>query len=180
MPATGSYEMVNQRPIVRFERIFPHPVQAAWRALTESSELAQWFPTSVEFEALQAGAGIDFRFANGAYPAMRGRVLEVDAPHRLVFMWGNDELSFELEPRDGGAACRLLFCVVLDTHEKAARDAAGWDVCLGELERLIAGQPTTPPGQLPTEAWIELYEEYERHGLPASAPLPTPENDADH
>ncbi|MGZ4173761.1 MAG: toxin, partial [Solirubrobacteraceae bacterium] len=61
---------------------------------------------------------------------------------------------------------------------KAARDAAGWDVCLGELERLVAGQPTTPPGKLPTEAWTELYEEYQRHGLPASAPLPAPENGA--
>lgn len=172
MPATGTYQMIDERPVVRFERTFPHPVEAAWQAVTEPSELAQWFPTRVEFEALRPGARINFRFEADRYPPMTGEVLEVDPPRRFAFTWGDDELTFELEPRDGGDACRLVFTVVLDSAEKAARDAAGWDVCLGKLETVIQGDPTTPPRTSATPDWQAYYEEYQQRGLPATAPIP--------
>ncbi len=66
---------------------------------------------------------------------MSGEVVEVDPQRRLVFTWSEDRLTFELEPREDGAACRLAFSVMLDGAEKAARDSAGWEVCLGALRR---------------------------------------------
>jgi uncharacterized protein YndB with AHSA1/START domain len=124
--ATGSYEQVGGSPVVRFERTFPHPTTQVWDAITDPARPAQWFPTSVEFGELRAGAPISFRFEEDRYPPMSGAFCEVLAPRRLSFTWGEDVLTFELEERGGGAACRLSFSVMLDSADKAARDAAGW------------------------------------------------------
>jgi uncharacterized protein YndB with AHSA1/START domain len=170
MSTTGTYEQTDGRPVVRFERTFPHPVAAVWDAVTDPARLAQWFPTSVEFAALQPGAPITFRFAEDAYPAMEGAFREVRPPERLVFTWGEDELTFELAETEGGAACRLTFSVALDAADKAARDAAGWEQCLDMLA-LVAGG-SRPQRPWPADSWRGYYDEYRRQGLPATAPLP--------
>lgn len=101
---------------------------------------------------------------------MSGEILEVDPPRRLEFTWGDDRLTFELEPRDDGSACRLAFSVVLDGADKAARDSAGWEECLGVLDQALQGRPPQRPSS--SEAWRAYYEEYKRLGLPAMAPIP--------
>lgn len=170
MPITGTYDDANGQPQVRFERTFPHPVQAVWEALTDPGQLEQWFPTTVEFAELSAGAPIVFRFAGDAHPPFGGSVLDVQPQRRLSFTWGDDVLTFELEPRDDGAACRLSFVVVLDSADKAARDGAGWEQCLDGLALVAAGD--RPPRPMPTGEWRAYYEEYKRRGVPASAPIP--------
>ena len=168
--ATGSYEEVDGRPVVRFERTFPHAVAQVWDAIADPARLAEWFPTTVEFDELRAGAPITFRFAEDAYPAMTGEFREVRPPHRLAFTWGDDLLTFELQERDGAAACRLAFTVVLDSADKAARDAAGWDDCLDMLGTVVAG--ATPGRPWKSDSWQARYDEYKRQGFPATAPIP--------
>ncbi len=90
---TGRYALRDGAPVVRFERTFPHPVDAVWEAITDSEQLEQWFPTTVEFESLAAGAAIEFRFAEARYPAMTGQVLEVRPRERFAFTWGDDRLA---------------------------------------------------------------------------------------
>ena len=170
MATTGTYEQVEGRPVVRFERTFPHPVSEVWDAVTDPRRLAQWFPTSVEFAALRAGDPITFRFAEDRYPAMHGAFREVRPPQRLVFTWGDDELTFELAEADGGSACRLTFSVALDAADKAARDAAGWEQCLDMLATVVSGGE--PPRPSPRDDWQVYYDEYRRRGLPATAPIP--------
>jgi hypothetical protein len=51
-------------------------------------------------------------------------------------------------------------------------DAAGWHVCLDRLERHLGGTRTQAPDDEATPEWRELYEEYQRRGLPAGAPVP--------
>ena len=58
--------------------------------------------------------------------------------------------------------------MLLDSREKAARDSAGWHVCLDRLEVRLAG--SGEPGE--GEDWRGLYEEYQRRGVPAGAPVP--------
>ena len=173
MPTSGRYETVDGQPVVRFERTFPDPVQAVWEAVSDPAQLAAWFPTTVEFERLEPGAPIDFRFANDAYPAMTGAFLEVDPLRRLSFTWGDDRLTFELSERDGGAGCRLAFSVELDSADKAARDSAGWELCLNLLAEVAAGRAPEPPAPGDTTgAWREYYDEYQRLGFPATAEIP--------
>jgi uncharacterized protein YndB with AHSA1/START domain len=167
---TGHYERVDGRPLVRFERTFPHPVAAVWRAITEPRQLEKWFPTTVEFSELRAGAPIAFRFTTHDLPPMDGAFVDVDEPRRLAFTWGEDVLTFALSERDGGAACRLAFSVVLDDAGKAARDSAGWESCLDRLAVTTAGQ--APERSAGTGPWQEYYEHYKAAGFPATAEIP--------
>lgn len=168
--ATGTYEQVDGSPVIRFERTFPHGVAQVWAAITDPARLEQWFPTTVEFDQLSEGAPITFRFAEDRYPPMSGAFREVSAPRRLSFTWGEDLLTFELEERDGAAACRLAFSVALDSADKAARDAAGWDDCLDGLDAVVSGEaPERLPGP---ESWRARYDAYKRQGFPARAAIP--------
>jgi uncharacterized protein YndB with AHSA1/START domain len=168
--ATGTYNQIDGSPVVRFERTFPHTATQVWAAITDPARLAQWFPTTVEFDELRADAPITFRFAEDRYPPMTGAFREVTPPRRLSFSWGDDLLAFELEARDDGAACRLSFSVVLDSADKAARDAAGWDDCLDMLDVVVSGE--TPERPWKSESWRARYDEYKRQGFPAAAAIP--------
>jgi uncharacterized protein YndB with AHSA1/START domain len=169
----GSFETIDERPALRFERRIGHPVEAVWEAVTQPSELAHWFPCEVEVE-LRLGGEMKFHFPEMALPdtasTLLGEVTEYDPPRRFAFTWGEDHLHFVLEPSDDGAATILRFTVELDTRDKAARDAAGWHVCLDGLERLLDAGTTERP-YAPDE-WTPLYEDYQRRGFPADAPIP--------
>lgn len=65
----------------------------------------------------------------------------------------------------------LRLTVLLDAREKASRDAAGWHVCLDRLERGLDGTGQLAAGSS-QEGWRERYEEYQRRGVPAGAPIP--------
>ena len=153
---------------LRFERRLTQPVARVWRAITEPSELAHWFPSLVEGE-IRAGGELTFRFEHmplDAPTTMGGSVTDFEPPRLFAFYWGDDHLRFELEPADPDG-CRLRFTVALDAEDKAARDAAGWHHCLDGLERELTDGPPVPD-----DSWRERYEEYSRRGLPTGAPVP--------
>jgi uncharacterized protein YndB with AHSA1/START domain len=168
----GTYETIDERDAVRFERRYPHPVEKVWRAVTDPAELKHWFPAEVTVD-LRAGGAMRFVFPDGEMPPTEGEVTEFDPPRVFAFTWDQDRLRFELEPEGGGAACRLRFLHVIAEPDAAARNAAGWHVCLEMLSRHLAGEPAAAPGSAPTEDWRELYEEYIERGFPSGAPIPS-------
>jgi uncharacterized protein YndB with AHSA1/START domain len=95
----------------------------------------------------KVGASLRFVFAGGEWPDLQGTVLECAEPHLLAFSWGEETLRFELYEDEGGT--RLVFTDELDPPI-AARNAAGWDVC---LERL-GGNPTE------SELWKGRFDHY--------------------
>jgi uncharacterized protein YndB with AHSA1/START domain len=165
----GTYETVEGRPAVRFERRLADPIERVWRAVTEPGELAHWFPSEVSGE-LRLGGRLRFHHADGAAPDAEGEITDFDPPRRLAFWWGTEHLRLELEPEGDGTVLRLTH--VLSSADQAARDAAGWHVCLDRLERSLGDETTTAPGSEPTGEWHALYEEYERRGLPTGAEVP--------
>jgi len=168
----GTYsDNVERRAALRFERRLAHPVDRVWRAVTDPAELAHWFPSAVEVD-LREGSRMSFAFPDEGLPSMDGTVLELDPPRRFAFAWGDERLRFELEPDAGGDGCLLRLTHFLSTREQAARDAAGWHVCLAELEKRLAGAEAVAPGTSPTAEWREHYAEYERRGLPTGAGVP--------
>jgi uncharacterized protein YndB with AHSA1/START domain len=160
----GTYETIDDRPALRFERRLNHPVERVWRAISEPEQLKAWFPSTVSGQ-IAAGADLTFTFEQGEAPTMQGEVTDHEAPNVLAFYWGHDHLRFELEPAGDGTILR--FTCLLDARDKAARDAAGWHFTFDRLDAALGGAAPDD------DAWRRLYADYERRGLPTGAPIPS-------
>ncbi len=74
----------------------------------------------------------------------------------------------------GDGRCRLALIDVLGGRDTAARNAAGWSICLGELDRYLAGERTGGPHGAGAEAmWPASYEAHVAAGLPSGAAIPS-------
>ncbi|KUN86468.1 SRPBCC family protein [Streptomyces griseoruber] len=156
------------RTAVRFIRTYDHPVARVWRFVTDPAELAHWFPSRVAMD-LRPGGTIHFS-GDPRLPESTGRVLAVDALSHLSFAWGGDELRFDLQP-DGDERTRLTLTDVLESADTAARNAAGWEVCLAALDTRAAGGPPAPPNGA-TRSWESSYLACVEAGFPSGAPVP--------
>ena len=138
---------------LRFTRELRHPAEKVWRALTEPEHLQAWFPDTL-VGRIEPGAKLEFRTSMEDVPSFDGEVLAMEPPSLLELRWGEDVLRFEIEPR--GDSCRLTFTDTIAEQGKAARDGAGWHVCLDNLERVLDG---TPPAE-DMERWRALHAGY--------------------
>jgi uncharacterized protein YndB with AHSA1/START domain len=169
----GSYlQLDDGRPAVRFERVYDHPIDRVWALVTEPAELAHWFPSPEITLDLTPGGVVTFSGDPNMPDAVAtGRILEVEPPRLLAFTWGGDELRFELERLDA-ARTRFVLTHVLAAPNTAARNAAGWDLCLAALDSHAAGLPSGGPHSGPPADWQKIYDEYVAAGLPSGAPIP--------
>lgn len=122
-------------PVVCVERLLVDPPEVVWRAITDREELRAWFPCDVDVEGgvWSVGSRIVFRFPPEVIDVtLQGEVLEVDQPNRLAYTWGDERLTFELSAVEGGT---LLSVMDELPPSRAARNAAGWDVCLARLAK---------------------------------------------
>ena len=150
----GTLETIDGRPALRFDRTLPHSVERVWRAISEPAELECWFPAAADWTPATGGT---FE----AYGAT-GEVTEVDAPHRLAWIFGGERYSFELAAQEDG--CRLIFTHVFDDRALAAQTAAGWETYLSRLEPHLAGGYLSE--EEAHEPWEEVHERYaERFGV---------------
>jgi uncharacterized protein YndB with AHSA1/START domain len=119
------------RPRIRFERDLPRPPDEVWRALTDPAELRTWFPQHIMAGEWKAGSALEFVARDNLAPQFAGEVLIAEEPRLLSYTWGTDVLTFELIPTDDGGT-RLILTDELDA-DTAARNAAGWELCLEAL-----------------------------------------------
>jgi uncharacterized protein YndB with AHSA1/START domain/DNA-binding transcriptional ArsR family regulator len=169
----GSFGTVGRRPALQFALRLRRPVDAVWQAITDPAELAAWFPAAVAAD-LRLGGEVELVFPGMA--AIEGEVTEFEPPRRLGFsVWGSEHLRFELTPEPDGVegACGLRFMHVLDDRETAARDAAGWHVCLSRLAAALEGRTPLPPESEMQER-ARLHDEYAQLGLPTRPPAAMP------
>jgi uncharacterized protein YndB with AHSA1/START domain len=166
----GTYVELAGRPAVRFSRTYPHPIERVWAAVTEPDQLRHWFPSAVKLD-LKVDGTIAFS-GDPNVDDTTGTILACEPPRLLVFSWGGNELHFELEAV-GTGACRFTLIDVLSERVAAARNAAGWAVCLGELEKRLGGEQADGPHSATALAWRPLYEAAVAAGLPSGAPIPT-------
>ncbi|MET9731107.1 SRPBCC family protein [Streptomyces sp. NPDC006458] len=172
MPAdlTGSFLALDDgRPAVVLGRVYARPAERVWSLVTDPGELARWFPSRAEFELRPGGTA---RFSGDPnQPDSTGLVLAVDAPRRLAFEWGGDEIRLALAAQDDGRT-RLTLTDVLADPESAARNAAGWEVCLTALDAVARGETPAGPHTGAGALWREAYEGYIEAGFPSGAPVP--------
>jgi len=171
--ADGTLSVRDGRYVLRFERRLRHPADQVWQALTEPDALRHWFPQEVDGD-LSVGGKLRFSFAeDGKAPEFHGVVLECDPPRVLAYTWGEDTLRWELVP-DGEGGCRLIFTDTILEQGKAARDGAGWHVCLDMLGAWLDGAAPPPPGR-----WQRVHPVYVERFGPAASTMGPPSSEAD-
>ena len=129
------------RPTVRVERRYPHPIDKVWRAGHDARAPRPVVPQPGR--GRPAARRVDelrrVRRRRGSSRHRRGR----RAPRRLAFRWGADRLTFELAPDGDGTTFALTHS--FDDRYGAASFATGWELCLGGLRSVLAGESLPPP-----------------------------------
>jgi uncharacterized protein YndB with AHSA1/START domain len=146
-PAAMTNTTESTRTLV-IERVFPHPPEKLWRALTESPLLAQWMMNN-DFEPV---VGRKFQFRADPAPNWNGvvdcEVLSVDPPHCLSYNWGVGGsgsglqwvVLFTLTPAEGGTHVRMEQSGFGPDQQAAYQGANyGWQKFFGNLDRVIGG-----------------------------------------
>jgi uncharacterized protein YndB with AHSA1/START domain len=137
-------EPLDSGRTVVIERVFQHTPQKVWRALTETSLLAQWLLQN-DFEPI---ANHPFQFRADPMPPWDGvidcKVLVVDPIERLSYTWNSLGLEsvvlFTLTPTAGGTLVRMEHSGFRADQDAAYRGAGyGWRNFLGNLETLLEG-----------------------------------------
>ncbi len=163
------HQLDDRRWQLRFTRTLPHRQGKVWRAITEPEHLAQWFPTTIEGERA-ASAPLRFSFPGGEAPPMDGEMLAFEPESAMEVRWGPDVIRIELRPMDDGTELTLLD--TLEERGKAARDGAGWHVCLDALEVALGGEPGARDQM---KGWHEVHPHYVESFGPAAATIGPPE-----
>ena len=78
---------------IKFERVYNHPVEKLWKALSSAEAMSQWImPTNFKPEI-----GYEFQFTTKPYPGFDGitkcKVLEIVENEKLVFSWSGGSLT---------------------------------------------------------------------------------------
>jgi uncharacterized protein YndB with AHSA1/START domain len=165
----GSLGRVGDVSVLRFRRRLAHPPQRVWAALTDDGHLAGWFPTTIEGERTP-GAPLRFSFRQSEGDPFDGEMRVFEPPSVMELRWADDILRFELEP--DGTGCFLSLTVTFPEHGKAARDAAGWHVCLEQLSHVV--DATTLPWE-PPDRWRVVHAGYVTRLGPEASTVGPPE-----
>ncbi len=151
---------------LRYVRVFPHPLEKVWRAVTEPEHLAAWFPSTIDGER-KKGARLTYIFPGAVnQPPLFGAMLAYEPPRLIEIDWGGDIIRLELAAAGNGT--RLTLSDTFGEYGKSARDAAGWHVCLAHLEAHVSGAAST---EMP---WKPLFAEYGRRFGPKAATVGPP------
>ena len=154
---------------LRLERSLAHAPEKVWRVLTEREFLRQWFPCDIEGE-WQVGEPLKFMFLHGEgdnlpEEDLRGEVLAVEPERLLEFRWGDHLIRFDLSA--AGEGCRFALSESFDDASIGARDAAGWEMCLDNLDLILEGAAAA---KFAVDVWRKKFEHYRQKFEPEAGP----------
>ncbi|SHM27236.1 SRPBCC family protein [Roseibium suaedae] len=170
----GDYGMLTEPATLKIQRLLPGPLERVWNYLTDDRLRATWLAAGPMTLEKDAAFTLTWRNDNlSKSPAQRpdgfpeehsmdSRILEVHAPYRLIFTWGErGEVCFDLEEQDG----KVLLTVVhkrISDRANTVMIGAGWHRHLEVLaDRLDGREPDTF-----WAGWLKLRAEYDQR-LPA-------------
>jgi uncharacterized protein YndB with AHSA1/START domain len=138
-----------------------HPPAKVWRAITDPEQLREWAPFDSDRSLGAVGTAKLSTVGTPAPLVTETHVKRADAPHVLEFSWGEQDLRWELEPRDAGGT-RLTLWHNID-RRFISMGAAGWHICFDVMDQLLAGQPIgriVGPEAMKFDGWRRLNAEY--------------------
>ncbi|MDU0200811.1 SRPBCC family protein [Paenibacillus sp. MAH-36] len=149
--------------VLILERTLKHPIEDVWAALTESDQLPAWGPFATDRDLVSTGP-VALSHVNHAEENVKrqGEVLTVEAPHLLIFKWGNDILRWELSVSDNNTI--LILRHRFTDYQMAPSLAAGWTLCLKGLTGILEGKqmPSMAGSNAVLYGWQELHDEYKK------------------
>ncbi len=160
----GELEQIGNGWQLKFRRELAHPPARVWKALTEPDELRKWFPDEIVVGDCRVGSRLEFKHEGEL--VFDGEVLAFEPQRLIEIRWGTDRVRFELEPHRSGTVLTLIDTI--DEVGKAARDGAGWHVCLDALEDAL-------DGTRPDSAWGEIHDDYVSKFGPEASTIGPPE-----
>jgi uncharacterized protein YndB with AHSA1/START domain len=134
----------DEKRSVVVERVFPHPREKVWRALTESPLLAQWLMKN-DFEPK---VGRKFQFRAEPVPGWSGlvdcEVKVINPLKELLYSWETmghmSTVLWTLTPTERGTHLRKEHGSFGPDQEAAYKGATyGWRSFLDQLEKLLEG-----------------------------------------
>lgn len=143
-----------------FIREFRQAPAVVWRALTDPGELDQWAPFTAARDLGEPGSTTLTMVDGDDRVPMPAVVTEAVAPEVLEYTWGEDRLRWQLEPSADGT--RLTLRHTVTKPDLDAKLAAGWHICFGVLDHLLAGDPigVIRGRDAMNHGWEELREGY--------------------
>ncbi len=126
------------------ERVFPHPPEKLWRALTESRLLAEWLLSN----SFEPTVGREFQFRREPMPHWDGvidcKVLVIEPLKRLSYTWEamglETVVNWTLTPAEGGTRLCMEQSGFASEEDRAYKGAKyGWQNFLTGLERVLGG-----------------------------------------
>jgi uncharacterized protein YndB with AHSA1/START domain len=139
--------------VVKVERTFAASAKDVFDAWTSPEVMRRWFHAGADWET--PIAEVDLRVGGRVRVVMRrpdgteggggGEYVLIERPNRLVMRWAFDdepsneqliELSFN---ETAGRTTVLLLNSGISTDYRRGRQEVGWDLCMAELEREMAG-----------------------------------------
>ena len=140
----GELVREDERLGLRFVRVYPHPVERVWRALTESDQLRFWLPCDIVGER-RSGGSIRLPFWPGHVekyaidePVLTGEITVWEPPRRFCWTWGDDLLLWELAVVTDGTELTFTTWPADPDLAGVVSSAGGYHLCLALLAVLLA------------------------------------------
>jgi uncharacterized protein YndB with AHSA1/START domain len=161
-PASGTVEQSDGASwTLVLVRELRHTPEKVWQALTDPAQLREWAPFDADASLAAAGSKVQLTTVGAPQPHVtESTVTRADAPKLLEYSWGDQNIRWELEPRDGGT--RLTLWASID-RRFIAMGAAGWHICIDVLDHLLGEDPIgrrAGMGVMQFPGWQQLNAEY--------------------
>lgn len=146
--------------VVHIERTFPASAEEAFDAWTSPEVMRRWFRCGPDWDTPEAE--VDLRVGGKVRVLMRrpdgrkdeahGEYTLIDRPHRLVMTWtfaddpSNEQLIELSFSESDGSTTVLMVNSGISTDGRRDGQDNGWNACLDELERVLAGRAAKRPG----------------------------------
>ncbi len=129
------------KDLISKEKVFDHPIEKVWRAITSAEEISTWF-LKADFKA-EVGYRYVFKSTGENCSPIEGEIKHAD-PYTLIYTWVVTEAPIEttvkwvLEEVEGGTKLYLEHSGISNYEGETALEMfnnfdGGWDNCITGL-----------------------------------------------